>query len=145
MTAATKEFMEQHVRTDPRYADFPASMDDVLRIAKKKYKSKAIVLSPHWFVPGGPEEYVPVIQREFGWEYPERSYPKKTTNCDLNFIASKLAVKNYGYSVYHIEMSNMIRMGIVTREEALAALQMDFGQEITSGILNKLDVDENAI
>ena len=145
MTAATKEFMEQHVRTDPRYADFPASMDDVLRIAKKKYKSKAIVLSPHWFVPGGPEEYVPVIQRELGWEYPERSYPKKTTNCDLNFIASKLAVKNYGYSVYHIEMSNMIRMGIVTREEAIAALQMDFGQEITSGILNKLDVDENAI
>jgi hypothetical protein len=96
-------------------------------------------------VPGGPEEYVPVIQRELGWEYPERSYPKKTTNCDLNFIASKLAVKNYGYSVYHIEMSNMIRMGIVTREEALAALEMDFSQELTAGILKKLDVDENAI
>jgi len=145
MSNATKEFMDTHVRTDPKYKDFPRTMDEVLSIAKKKYKSKAIVLSPHWFVPGGPEEYVPLIQEKLDWEYPERSYPKKTTNCDLNFLASKLSMKNHGYSVYHIEMSNMIRMGIVTRVEALAALEMDFGSEIIGGIVNKLNLPADSV
>jgi hypothetical protein len=139
MTAATKDFMEKHVKTDPKYKDFPMSMADVMQTAKTKYKSKAVVLSPHWFVPGGPEEYVPVIQEKLGWDYPERSYPKKSTNCDLNFVASKLAVKNFGYSHYHIEMSNMIRLGVVTREEALEHLKMDYGEEVLGDILAKLD------
>jgi hypothetical protein len=139
MTAATKEFMEKHVKTDRKYADFPMSMAEVMQIAKTKYKSKAVVLSPHWFVPGGPEEYVPVIKEKLGWDYPARSYPKKSTNCDLNFVASKLAVKNFGYSHYHIEMSNMIRLGVVTREEALEHLAMDYGEEVLGDILAKLD------
>ena len=138
MSRATQEFMDQHVRTDPKYRDFPRSMDEVLKIAKKKYRSKAIVLSPHWFVPGGPEEYVPIIQTELGWDYPQRSYPKKSTNCDMNFLATTLAVQNYGYSVYHIEMSNLIRMGLTTREEALEVLRLDFGQQILDGVHEEL-------
>jgi len=140
MSAATREFMEKHVKTDPKYRDFPMNMDEVITIAKKKFKSKAIVLSPHWFVPGGPDEYVPVIKEKLGWDYPQRSYPKKSTNCDLNFLASALAVKNYGYSHYHIEMSNMIRMGLMTRDEALELLKMDFDGRILDEILMKLGV-----
>lgn len=140
MSAATREFMEKHVKTDPKYRDFPMNMDEVITIAKKKYKSKAIVLSPHWFVPGGPEDYVPVIKEKLGWDFPQRSYPKKSTNCDLNFLASALAVKNYGYSHYHIEMSNMIRMGLMTRDEALELLKMDFDGQILDEILAKLGV-----
>jgi 3-dehydroquinate dehydratase len=139
MANATKNFMDEHVRTDPRYADFPASMEDVLKIARKKYKTKAIVLSPHWFVPSHPDEYVPIIKEKLDWDYPVRSYPKKSTNCDLNFLASKLAVDNFGYSHYHIEMSNLIRMGMITREEALALLEIDYDKEILSPILEKLD------
>jgi len=139
MANATKDFMDQHVRTDPRYADFPANMEDVLTIARKKYKTKAIVLSPHWFVPSHPDEYVKVIKEKLDWEYPERSYPKKSTNCDLNFLASKLAVDNFGYSHYHIEMSNLIRMGMITREEALTLLEVDYDSEILDPILEKLD------
>ena len=138
MSEATRTFMDQHVRTDPKYRDFPRNMDEVLKIAKKTYKSKAIVLSPHWFVPGGPEDYVPVIQQELGWDYPERSYPKKSTNCDLNFLATKLAIKNYGYSVYHIEMSNLIRMGLVTRDEALELLRLEIAPAILDEIHGKL-------
>ena len=139
MANATKDFMDKHVRTDPRYADFPANMEDVLTIARKKYKTKAIVLSPHWFVPNHPDEYVKVIKEKLDWEYPERSYPKKSTNCDLNFLASKLAVDNFGYSHYHIEMSNLIRMGMITREEALTLLEVDYDREILDPILEKLD------
>lgn len=139
MANATQEFMDKYVRTDPRYLDFPASMEDVLNIARKKYKTKAMVLSPHWFVPTGPDEYVKVIKEKLDWDYPVRSYPKKTTNCDLNFLASKLAVDNFGYSHYHIEMSNLIRLGMITREEAIALLEIDYDKEILSPILEKLD------
>ena len=142
MTSATREFMEKHVKTTPKYKDFPMNMEEVMTIAKKKYKSKAIVLSPHWFVPGGPEEYVPVIKEKLGWDYPQRSYPKKSTNCDLNFLASALAVKNYGYSHYHIEMSNMIRLGVITRDEALDMLKLDFESGILDEVLQKLGVSE---
>lgn len=140
MAKATKDFMNNHVRTDPKYADFPATMEDVLNIARKKYKTKAIVLSPHWFVPSRPEEYVKLIKDKLDWEYPEKSYPKKSTNCELNFLASKLAVDNFGYSHYHIEMSNLIRMGMITREEAMQLLEIDYADEIINPILEKLGI-----
>ncbi len=138
MARATQEFMDRHVRTDPKYKDFPRNMDEVLTIAKKKYKYKGIVLSPHWFVPGGPEEYVPLIQDKLGWQYPERSWPKKSTNCDMNFLATRLSIQNYGYSVYHIELANMIRMGMLTRTEALEILDTEFPKDILDGIHAKL-------
>lgn len=138
MTAATREFMEKHVKTDPKYSDFPGSMDEVLEIARTRYKSKAIALSPHWFVPVGPEEYVKVIQEKLDWKYPARSFPAKSTNCDLNFLASALAVRNFGYSHYHIEMSNLVRLGMLTREEALELLKLDESPDLLGPILAKL-------
>jgi len=39
----------------------------------------------------------------------------------------------------------MIRMGIVTRVEALAALEMDFGSEIIGGIVNKLNLPADSV
>ncbi len=145
MSSATREFMEKHVKTDPRYADFPASMEEVLTTAKKKFKSRATVLSPHWFVPVGADEYVKVIQEKLDWKYPEKSYPKKSTNCEMNFLASALAEKNFGYSHYTIEMSNMIRLGIVTREEAIELLKMDFDPKILDEILAKLNLDRTKV
>ena len=138
MAAATRQFMAEHVRTDPRYRDFPTSMDEVLTIAKRRYKSKAMVLSPHWFVPAGPEEYVPVIQQELGWRPTERSYPKASTNCALNFLSTQRAVEHYGYSVYTIEMSNMVRLGLVSRGEALRQLEMSFDPELMASVLQRL-------
>jgi hypothetical protein len=142
MAAATRQFMAQHVRTNPRYRDFPATMDELLGTARRRYKSKAMVLSPHWFVPEGPEEYVPVIQRELGWRPTERSYPKDSTNCELNFLSVQRAQEHYGYSVYTIEMSNMIRLGLVSREEALHLLELDFDPALLSGVLRRLGLPD---
>ena len=98
------------------------------------------MLSPHWFVPSRPDEYVKLIKEKLDWDYPEKSYPKKSTNCELNFLASKLAVDNFGYSHYHIEMSNLIRMGMITREEALQLLEIDYADEIINPIMEKLEL-----
>lgn len=140
MSLATREFMKDFVSRRPRYKDFPRNMEEVLKAAKKRFKSKAIVLSPHWFMSEDAEEYVEVIQRELDWKGATRSYPKKTTNCELNFVATYLTVAHYGYSHYHIEMSKMIRLGMVTRKEALEALEIDYGAELLDPILARLDL-----
>ncbi len=132
MGAATKEFIDKHVRTDPKYKDFPASMEEVLARAQKRHKS--LVLSPHWFLPYDAQEYVETIERELGWKYPALSYPKKSTNCYLNFISAHNSMRYYGYTHYHVEMSKLIRDGALTRAEALELLKMDFSKEL----LNKI-------
>ena len=67
-----------------------------------------------------------MIQKEVGWQFPRLSYPAKTTNCYLNFISVHRALKRYGYTHYHVEMSKLIREGLMTRAEALEQLRADF-------------------
>ena len=132
MAAATKEFLDKHVRTDPKYADFPCSMEEVLARAQKRRKS--LVLSPHWFLPFDAQEYTETIKKELGWDYPKSSYPAKSTNCSLNFISAHNSMKFYGYTHYHVEMSKLIRDGLMTREEALELLKQDFSEEMLNTI-----------
>jgi len=136
MGEETKKFIEEHVKNDPRYKNFPDSMEEVLRRAKKRHK--AIVISPHWFLPYGPEIYVETISKELGWKQPKESYPHRTTNCALNFLSVHNSMKHYGYTHYHVEMSKLIRQGIITREEALADLEINFDNEYLNSIAAKL-------
>ena len=136
MSAATKEFIDQYVRTDPRYKDFPVSMEEVLKRAQAKHKT--LVLSPHWFLPFDQETYVETIKRELGWQYPKLSYPGRSTNCALNFISVANAMKHYGYTHYHVEMSKLIRQGVLTREEALRDLEIKISKEGLNEIAGKL-------
>jgi hypothetical protein len=138
MAAATKEFIAQHVRSDPRYKDFPETMEEVLRRAKKRHKS--MVLSPHWFLPYDTETYVKTIQDELGWAYPKLSYPGRSTNCAMNFISVHNSMKYYGYTHYHVEMSKMIRDGLMTRDEALELLRIDFGADLLDEVAKPLGV-----
>jgi hypothetical protein len=137
MGDATKDFIETYVRNDPRYKDFPTSMDEVLKRAQQK-KNKAITLSPHWFLPFDQETYVETIKKELGWEYPKLSYPGRSTNCALNFISVYNSMRDYGYTHYHVEMSKMIRMGVTSREDALRDLQMNIQKAQLNAIAKKL-------
>jgi len=122
MAAATAAFMRHVTRTLPAYRDFPENMEAVLTRARKKLKTRAMAVSPHWFLPTDSAEFIETVKDELGWSYPERSYPRRTTNCDLNFVSTWLALRDYGYSHYHIELSNLVRRAMITRDEALAAL-----------------------
>ncbi len=132
MGQATREFITGHVHTDPKYKDFPSSMEEVLARAQKRHK--CLVLSPHWFLPYDAQEYTGTIERELGWKYPARSYPAKSTNCDLNFISAHNSMKFYGYTHYHVEMSKLVREGALSRAEALELLKQDFSKELLDGI-----------
>jgi hypothetical protein len=137
MSEATKRFIEEHVQSDPDYKNFPKSMTEVMEAARKRHK--CTVLSPHWFLPADPAEYTGMIQKELGWKAPEHSYPAGSTNCALNFVAVHTSMKYYGYTHYHIEMSKMIRLGLMSREEALEALKTDFGAETLEPVLAKIN------
>jgi hypothetical protein len=136
MAKATKEFLNNYVKIEPKYKDFPESMEEVLSRAKRR--QKCAVLSPHWFLPFNTEEYVEVIKNELKWKFPRLSYPAKTTNCYLNFISVYFSMKHYGYTHYHVEMSKMIREGLLTRQEALENLKIDFDKDFLNKIGKKI-------
>jgi len=62
MARAAKEFLDTYVKTNPKYKDFPGSMEEVLVRAKKR--QRCAVLSPHWFLPFDSDVYVEVIKKE---------------------------------------------------------------------------------
>ena len=136
MGLATVDYLKE-ARRNPKYKDFPSSMEEVLKRAKKRFKTT--VLSPHWFLPTDPEEYVAMLKEEVGWEYPTYSYPGKSTNCYLNFLAVHNSMRFYGYTHYHVEMSKMIRQGLMTRDEALSQLEPNYDLELLNRVGAKLD------
>lgn len=135
MGEATREFLGT-LKNDPQYKDFPASMEEVLERAKKRHK--CMVLSPHWFLPVEQETYIAVIKNELKWKEPRLSYPRHSTNCYLNFLSVHNSMKHYGYTHYHVEMSKMIRAGLITREQALKDLEIFFDKDLLNSIAGKL-------
>jgi hypothetical protein len=137
MAKATKGFLDEHVKKDSRYKDFPETMEEVLIRAKRR--QRCAVLSPHWFLPFDAETYVELIQKELKWRFPKLSYPAHTTNCYLNFISVYNSMRYFGYTHYHIEMSKLIREGLLTREEAVKNLEINFDKKFLNDIAKKLD------
>ena len=135
MGEATASFLAS-LDGDPRYGDFPRSMEEVLKRARKRFKS--VVLSPHWFLPYDTETYVEMIRRQVGWKQPVFSYPEQSTNCALNFISVHNSMRYYGYTHYHVEMSKLIREGLMTRDEALELLRIRFDRETLDRIAEPL-------
>ena len=48
------------------------------------------------------------------------------------------ALEKYGYTHYHVEMSRLIREGLMTRAEALEQLRADFSDEFLNRIAEPL-------
>ena len=136
MAKATQEFLESYSKSEPKYKNFPKSMEEVLTKANKRHK--CLVLSPHWFLPFDSEAYTEMIKKELKWKFPRLSYPAKTTNCYLNFVSVYNSLKYYGYAHYHVEMSKLIREGLLSREEALRNLEINFDKELLNSISGKL-------
>ncbi|HNW39730.1 MAG TPA: 7-cyano-7-deazaguanine synthase [Candidatus Omnitrophota bacterium] len=137
MGQATKEFLEEYIRNNPKYNNFPKNMEEVLKRAK--LRQKCVVLSPHWFLPFDPQAYVKLITEELKWKLPKLSYPLNSTNCYLNFISVHNSMKHYGYTHYHVEMSKLIREGLLSRQEALKNLEVNFSNDLLNSIAAKLD------
>lgn len=137
MAEVTRSFLTEYEKKNPKYKNFPKSMDEVLARASKRHKCK--VLSPHWFLPFDVETNVETIKRELKWKYPSQSYPAKSTNCSLNYLSVYNSMKYYGYTHYHVEISKLVRQGLMTRAEALDILRIDFSKDLLNSVAKKLD------
>jgi len=139
MAKATKDFIESFMSKQEKYKNFPASIEEATKQARKKMDF--VVMSPHWFLPFGEEENEELIKKELNWKLPKQSYPKGSTNCFLNYISVLGSMKNYGYTHYHVELSKLIREGQISREDALEKLKIDFDQELLDSTYKKLKGD----
>ena len=136
MAKATLEFLDNNLEKYTKYKNFPRRMKDIVKAARKKQKS--FVMSPHWFLQKDTEEYVAIIKKELKWNYPRMSYPAESTNCALNFISVEQSIRHYGYTHYHVEMSKLIRLGTMTRENALSMLEKNYDDTLLESILAKM-------
>jgi len=73
-----------------------------------------------------------VVQRikELGWKSPKDS-DGNSSNCLLNGFAIRAHLKEFGYHPYAFEAAELVRMGALTRQAALASLA-DLGSEDTA-------------
>lgn len=129
-------FIEQMRMKYPQYADFPKSMDELVR--QSRMGRKALIVSPHWFLPFDASEYTAIITKELGWKALEFSYPRGSTNCYLNVLSAHLSLRGHGLTHFHVEMSKLIRLGRLTRAEALEKLTIDPTEEKTAAVFNKV-------
>ena len=136
MSKATFDFIGRYLHKDPKYKNFPRSMKEVTKRAQKKFKTK--VISPHWYLHLEQNRIVEVLKKELKWKAPQLSYPANSTNCMMNFVNIYLSMKNYGYTHYHVEMSKLIRLEELSREEALNMLEINFNKELIDSVLKKL-------
>lgn len=81
---------------------------------------------------------------EIGWVGP-KDVDGCSSNCQLNSFNNMCHVKTFGYNPYELELSHMIRKGLLTRDEALRKISDQLTDSHISSIMNKLNVDEEMI
>ena len=77
-----------------------------------------------------------MIQRELGWQPVPGSWPPGSVNCSLNQLAAWLSIRHYGFSHHHIEEAARVRLGELSRQEALALLRLDLDDPETRGAVS---------
>lgn len=74
---------------------------------------------------------------ELGWVRPDDTDPN-SSNCTLNAYANHIHRKRYGFHPYVWEIANMVRTGVVTREEGIEKIEPEEDQKMVSFARQKL-------
>lgn len=64
------------------------------------------------------EDVIQKTIQSIGWEKPGNT-DTNSTNCLLNSYANDIHMKRYGYNPYSLEIAELVREGVITREEGL--------------------------
>lgn len=83
------------------------------------------------------------IKKCFYWKPQKTTYPARTTNCEMIWLNTYMDLQKMGYSNYHIEYSELIRRGEITREQALQDLEFKPPQGIVQRLAKETGVDIN--
>lgn len=128
------EVLEGHEGFD----DVRQAICDPFRYAMEHHRD-IMEISPYKYLAYDEEELVQLVKDELGYRQPLGSWPSGSTNCLFNHISQYLAVKQFGYSQHETELSEMVRLGEMTREHALQTVCTGITDEQLQAALAPLD------
>src|SRR5207248_699163 len=85
------------------------------------------------------EAFILAEIRELGWVHPER-LDGCTSNCALNVVGNLCHEKKYGFHPYALELSKLVRKGLLSRDEALHKLTVQVDEPTLLASLQQLGV-----
>ena len=92
---------------------------------------------PLAFLPYDEEKIVERI-KQYGWEKPDDTDPN-SSNCLLNAYANQVHRERYHFHPYVWEIANMVREGVMTREEGLEKIEPPEDPQMVAYSKNILD------
>jgi hypothetical protein len=89
-------------------------------------------------------EVLEVVTRELGWVRP-RDTDSCSTNCQLNALGVYVHRKRYGISPYVFPLAHDVRAGLMTREDALRAVNGSLHEGIVAKVAAQLDLSQSLV
>jgi hypothetical protein len=87
---------------------------------------------------------VDVVTRELGWVRP-RDTDSCSTNCQLNALGVYVHRKRYGLSPYVFPLAHDVRVGLMSREDALRAVNGDLNHGVITSVATRLGLAESLV
>lgn len=84
------------------------------------------------------EDKIIEIIGTLGWRKPSDT-DTNSTNCLLNSYANSQHTKAYGYNPYSLEIANLVRDGLMSREKGMEKLSQPGEEAVISYVKNELD------
>jgi len=94
-------------------------------------------IHPLAFLPYDEEAIVDRIS-QFGWIKPNDTDPN-SSNCTLNAFANQVHRKRYDFHPYVWEIANMVRSGVLSREEGIEKIEPPENEELVAYSKEKLE------
>jgi tRNA(Ile)-lysidine synthase TilS/MesJ len=85
------------------------------------------------------EEQIYERIKKLGWEPPRDTDPN-STNCLLNAFANEAHLMKHGYHPYAMELAELVREGVLPREEALNRLSKSSNPVVVDDIKKRLEM-----
>ncbi|GBD97699.1 hypothetical protein BMS3Abin06_02600 [bacterium BMS3Abin06] len=79
--------------------------------------------------------------KKLGWEAPKDT-DTNSSNCLLNAFANEIHVKRYGFHPYVWEIANMVREGVMSREEGHNKIYQEQPEQLIEFARQKLNIQE---
>jgi len=83
------------------------------------------------------EEAIKAEMKEIGWQPPEDT-DTNSTNCLLNAFANQCHIERHGFHPYVWEIANMVRQGVMDREEGIEKIYSEQNPEMVKYAKEKL-------
>ncbi|HPQ42813.1 MAG TPA: hypothetical protein PKZ42_01190 [Syntrophales bacterium] len=85
------------------------------------------------------EEQITRELGDMGWVHPSDT-DSNSTNCLINAYANQCHLEQYGFHPYVYEIANMVRQGVMTREEGMEKIYSEQNREMVSYARKKLRI-----